>query len=162
MSGAEFRDRSLCHNQALLLRVQSQLSTFSSRSDRATPTMRLIASSISASVVVAPRLKRTDERRRSSGMRMAIRVGEGRVEPLAQAEPSEAAMPAMSSCIKRASPSRPGKPTLRVWGSRLILCDRAVADHSLGSQGGRSGRIQGGRARLSSAGDRSSNWSCHF
>ncbi len=45
---------------------------------------------------------------------MASRVGEGRVEPLAQAEPSEAAMPTMSSCIKRASPSRPGKPTLRV------------------------------------------------
>ncbi len=29
---------------------------------------------------------------------MAMRVGEGRAEPLAQAEPSEAAMPAMSSC----------------------------------------------------------------
>ena len=60
--------------------------------DVTTAAIRRTASSISAAVVVAPRLKRTDDRRRSSGTRMAIKVGEGRVEPLAHAEPSEAAM----------------------------------------------------------------------
>ena len=99
-------------------------------------------SSISASVVAAPRLKRTEERRRSSGTRMATRVGEGRVEPLAQAEPSEAATPARSSCISRASPSRPGKPTFRVCGSRRRRVGRAVADDAIGAEGGDQARLE--------------------
>src|SRR5947208_837777 len=59
-------------------------------------TIRRNASSMSASVVAAPKLKRTEERSRSAGTRMASKVGEGRVLPLAQAEPSEAATPARS------------------------------------------------------------------
>ena len=76
--------------------------------------IRTTASSISASVVVAPKLNRTDDLKRSSGTCMATRVGEGRVEPLAQAEPTEAATPRRSSCIKSKSPFRPGNPTLSV------------------------------------------------
>ena len=90
----------------------------------------------------APRLKRTEERRRSSGTRMACRVGEGRVAPLAQAEPSEAETPARSSCIRRASPSRPGKPTFRVWGSRNARVGRAVADDAIGAEGGDQARLE--------------------
>ena len=44
-----------------------------------------IASSISASVVNAPKLKRTEERSRDSGTPIAISVADGVVAPLAQA-----------------------------------------------------------------------------
>ena len=83
-------------------------------SDWAIWTIRMIACSISSSDVEAPKLKRIDDRSRSFGTCMAVKVGEGWLELLAQAEPREAATPARSSCIRRASPSIPGNPRLTV------------------------------------------------
>ena len=53
--------------------------------------IRVIALSMSLSFVQNPKLKRTDERNRSSGIFIATKVGEGLVDLLAQAEPRETA-----------------------------------------------------------------------
>ena len=88
-------------------------------SSRQTWAMRRTASSISASVVVAPKLNRREEVTRSLGKSIARSVGESSVEPLEQAEPTEQATPARSNAIRSISPSWPGKATLLVWGSRI-------------------------------------------
>ena len=64
-------------------------------------TMRAIAKSTSASVVVAPTLNRIELATTSFGSPIARNVGESSVEPLEQAEPTDQATPAMSSAITR-------------------------------------------------------------
>ena len=71
----------------------------SPRNSRHTWRMRCTASSISAAVVVAPKLKRSDEPTIDLGSPIAKRVGDSSVEPLEQAEPTEHAMPDKSKAI---------------------------------------------------------------
>ena len=52
--------------------------------------------------------------------------------------------------IRRASPSRPGKPRLSVCGRRDASADRAVADDPIGRRARRSGPIRAGRGAIAS------------
>jgi hypothetical protein len=56
--------------------------------------MRRAASSISAAVVVAPKLKRSELEITASSRPIATSAGDGSLEPLAHAEPVEQATPA--------------------------------------------------------------------
>ena len=79
--------------------------------------MRRTASSISASVVVGPRLKRSELATISFGRPIALSVGESSLDPLAHAEPTEQATPAMSRATSNTCASSPGKAMLLVCGS---------------------------------------------
>ena len=70
------------------------------RSSQHTRTIRRTASSIWASVVVAPMLNRTELPTNSLDSCMACKVGESSLEPLAHAEPTEHATPATSKATK--------------------------------------------------------------
>jgi hypothetical protein len=56
--------------------------------------MRSVAALTSAAVVPAPKLKRSELSNSAVGHPIAISVGEGSLEPLAQAVPVEQAIPA--------------------------------------------------------------------
>ena len=74
--------------------------------------------STSASLLPCPRLNRTAPRARSLGTPMAISTCEGSTAPVEQADPPEAATPARSRCMSRASLSAPGTATLSTCGAR--------------------------------------------
>ena len=97
-----------------------------------TATTRPTASSTSASVVNAPRLNRTDERSRSSGTPMAIRVGDGAVAPLAQAEPSEAETPARSRLHQEGVAIEAREAEVERLRQAGRFAGRAVADDPIG------------------------------
>ena len=99
-----------------------------------TPAIRRMASSISASVVVAPRLKRTDDRKRSSGTRMAIRVGEGRVEPLAQRRAERGGDAGQVELHQERVAVQAGEPDIERLREPAVLADRTVADDPPGTQ----------------------------
>ena len=100
-------------------------------SSRQTWTIRRMASSISASVVVAPKLKRSEDFTNSFDKPMARSVGDNSVEPLEQAEPTEQATPARSNAIRNISPSWPGKATLLVLWKPRVRWDRRWDDSGL-------------------------------
>jgi hypothetical protein len=64
--------------------------------------MRQAASSMSAGVVVAPKLKRKALEEMASSRPIAVCTGDVSLEPLAHAEPVEQATPAWSSAMKSA------------------------------------------------------------
>src|SRR5262249_10325860 len=74
--------------------------------------------SISAAVVLRPRLNRTASRARSGDRPRPSRTGEGWIEPEVQAAPVEAAMPARSRAITIDSPRAPANPALMVPPTR--------------------------------------------
>ena len=82
--------------------------------------MRIAAERTSAAVVVAPKLNRIALRTMLSGSPIATSVGDGSLDPLAQAEPVEQATPAKSRAITNACRSRGGKLMQSVCGVRAM------------------------------------------
>ena len=80
--------------------------------------VRRAASVTSAWVVGAPKLNRNDPSTSDFEQPIASSVGDGSLDPLAQAEPVEHATPARSNAIIKACRSRPGKATFEVCGKR--------------------------------------------
>ncbi len=122
--------------------------------------MMATVSSISDSVVVAPKLKRRLLATNSSARPIAIKTGEGSLDPLAHAEPVEQATPSRSSAITSARRSRPENETLLVCGKRSALAELTTlfgtAERSRVSNRSRSAvmrfsRSQNSRAKSSSA-----------
>src|SRR6059058_1112019 len=82
--------------------------TASERYRRTAAATRAAASSTSASVVVRAKLKRRAECSTSSGTPIARSTGDGKSDPLEQADPALAATPAKSRAINRPSAAQPG------------------------------------------------------
>ena len=115
---------------------------------------------ISASVVVRPREKRTPLEARVSARPIAFRTWEGSSEPEEQAEPLEAATPLRSRFISRVVPSAPGTETFTLLGRRRVGWPFRIRSGNGGAKQGEEPVAQGRemcanpqsrRARLSSA-----------
>jgi hypothetical protein len=76
--------------------------------------MRQLACSTSDSVVNAETLRRIDPSTTPGGSPIASKTGERSLDPLAQAEPVEHAIFAMSKAIMMACRSSPGNATFNV------------------------------------------------
>ena len=76
---------------------------------------------MSASVVVRPTLNRTALRTKSGASPIATSVGDGSLDPLAQAVPVARQTPAKSAAIASACRSRPGNAIVEMCGHRLAV-----------------------------------------
>ena len=73
---------------------------------------------------------------------MAIKVGEGLVDPLAQAEPSEAAIPARSSCIRQGVTLDAREAEIDCLGKSQRVIRWTVANNMARSEGRNQARFE--------------------
>src|SRR5262249_36534038 len=97
-------------------RARRVMPYFGRRKRETTAAIRRPASSISASLKSALKLKRMAEWSKSGGTLIALRTGDGSNEPLEQAEPVEQATPARSRFISSVSDWQPGNDRFKVCG----------------------------------------------